>query len=307
MKKYSKILVFILSAAILLLAAGCQQADVLAEVNGEGITRKHLDERLLIFTFFMEDYSESLETDEDFKAFIESSLLNSLIQARLVNQEIERMDLVIDEEESEKYYEEELEEIKLEFFASEEQFQSRMTELKLSENVLKEMIRESFLVNLLYEHVVRDISEQDARDYFDANQDIFIEPGFVRVSHILVELEEEAAEVMERLDQGEDFEDISKDVSLDESMDFTIYEVDHHFDPTFTEAAFEMEVGTISEPVETPFGWHVIKLHEKEESQIYNYEDVKEDARALKKEEVFTKYFTDLLESAEIKNYLEDL
>ncbi len=307
MKKYSKILVFILSAAILLLAAGCQQADVLAEVNGEEITRKHLDERLLIFTFFMEDYSESLETDEDFKAFIESSLLNSLIQARLVNQEIERMGLVIDEEESEKYYEEELEEIKLEFFASEEQFQSRMTELKLSENVLKEMIRESFLVNLLYEHVVSDISEQDARDYFDANQNIFIEPGFVRVSHILVELEEEAAEVMERLDQGEEFEDISKDVSLDESMDFTIYEVDHHFDPTFTEAAFEMEVGTISEPVETPFGWHVIKLHEKEESQIYNYEDVKEDARALKKEEVFTKHFTDLLESAEIKNYLEDL
>lgn len=307
MKTISKLLVLILSAAILLTAVGCLQEDVLAEVNGEQITRKHLEERTLIFSFFMDDYSESLETDEDFKFFIESSLLNSLIQAQLVNQEIDALGLVIDEEAAEQYYQEELEEIKLEFFETEEQFQSRMKELKLSENNLKAMIRESYLVILLYEHMVGDISEQDARDYFDANQDIFVEPGFVRVSHILVELEEEAKEALEHLEQGEDFEEVSKEISLDEPMDFVIYEVGHNFDPTFTEAAFELEVGNISEPIETPFGWHIIKLHEKEASEILSYEEVKEDAMALKKEEVFAEYFTELLENAEIKNYLEDI
>ncbi|MDO9574655.1 MAG: SurA N-terminal domain-containing protein, partial [Candidatus Contubernalis sp.] len=123
MKSIKKLLVLILLLALFMTASGCQQAEVLAEVNGEKITQHHLDERLLIFNLFMEEYSESLENDEEFKSFIEYSLLNSLIQSRVVSQEIERIGLPIDEEEADERYQVELQEIIAEFFESEEQFQ----------------------------------------------------------------------------------------------------------------------------------------------------------------------------------------
>ncbi len=91
----------------------------------------------------------------------------------------------------------------------------------------------------------------------------------VHAAHILVATEEEINEVVERLNNGEDFELVAAEVSLDSSNAFRGGDLGwfgrNRMDPAFEEVAFSLEPGEISEPVETQFGWHVVKLYDREE------------------------------------------
>src|SRR5690606_30914637 len=85
-------------------------------------------------------------------------------------------------------------------------------------------------------------------------------------AHILVEDEATAQEIREELDEGADFAALAAEHGTDGTASrggdlgwFT----HERMVPTFADAVFAMEAGTVAGPVETPFGWHVIKLFEK--------------------------------------------
>ncbi|MEO1562372.1 MAG: peptidylprolyl isomerase [Pseudomonadota bacterium] len=90
-----------------------------------------------------------------------------------------------------------------------------------------------------------------------------------RASHILVETEEEAAEVVEELEAGANFADLARERSTGPSGpnggDLGWFGPGAMV-PTFDEAVQAMEAGAISQPVETQFGWHVINLVEVRET-----------------------------------------
>ncbi len=85
----------------------------------------------------------------------------------------------------------------------------------------------------------------------------------VRASHILVKTEEEAKELYNEIKNGEDFAKIAAAKSLCPSGqnggDLGFFGKGMMVKP-FEDAAFALEVGEISQPVETQFGWHLIKL-----------------------------------------------
>ena len=84
------------------------------------------------------------------------------------------------------------------------------------------------------------------------------------VRHILVESEEEAAGVKIRLDAGEDFAAVALEVSLDTASpggSLPCPSDPQRWVPPFAEAVADMEIGGVSEPVQTEFGWHVITLY----------------------------------------------
>ena len=91
------------------------------------------------------------------------------------------------------------------------------------------------------------------------------EPEEVHARHILVATEKEAKEIIERLKKGEDFATVAKEKSKDPSAeggDLGWFGRGQMLKP-FEDAAFALEVGQISEPVHTQFGWHVIKVEER--------------------------------------------
>lgn len=300
-----KLLMLVLAVLLLLSLGGCQEEEVVGEVNGDIITRNQLEERMLIFDLLMPEYVQSME-EEGFRSYVEHNLLSGMIQGRLVKQELERLELEIDQEDFEENFQMEVEEIVKEYFETEASYQEKMEEINLEEEVLRELVRENYLTRVLYEHITREVTEEEGRAFFEENIDLFSNPAQVMVSHILVEEQEEAEEVLSRWEEGEGFEEILEEFSLDNPGEFIVYEDDINFDQDFTRAAFEIYPDEISPPVKTQFGWHVIKLHEYREEEAFTFDEVKEEALAFKKEEVFNLYYDELFENAQIINNLEN-
>ncbi len=88
----------------------------------------------------------------------------------------------------------------------------------------------------------------------------------VKAAHILVETEEKAKKLKAELDAGADFAELAKEHGTDGTKsrggDLGWF-VKSDMVPAFAEVAFDMEPGTISDPVQTDFGWHLIKVEDR--------------------------------------------
>lgn len=121
------------------------------------------------------------------------------------------------------------------------------------------------------------VSAEEESKYYQEHQDEFVQAAAVRAKHILVETEEKANEVAKEIEAGKSFEDAAKEHSTCPSKDrggdlgfFTKGQMV----PEFEKAAFEAELNTVIGPVQTQFGFHLIKAEEKKEEQVTPFEMV---------------------------------
>jgi peptidyl-prolyl cis-trans isomerase C len=101
----------------------------------------------------------------------------------------------------------------------------------------------------------------------------------VRARHILVETEDEAKAILIELRKGTDFAELarlkSKDPGAAEGGDLGYFTKDQMV-PEFSETAFRLESGQLSDPVKTAFGWHIIKTEDKRDRPVPAFEQVKD-------------------------------
>lgn len=157
--------------------------------------------------------------------------------------------------------------------------QATDAELPLRDRLSLENQRRSRRANAALGREARDSVDETALRA--AYQSEFVEPGPQReynASHILVESREKAAEIAAQLADGADFATLAEENSSDGSSarggDLGWFGEGDMVQP-FGEAVAGMEVGEISEPVETDFGWHVIRLDDTRMSEVPAFEDVR--------------------------------
>jgi foldase protein PrsA len=205
---------------------------------------------------------------------------------------------------------------------SEEDYNKWMTENKLTPEILNEIAKYQVVGQKIYDYVTKDVtvSDDEAKKYYDSNQLSFTEkPDTMEVSHILVAADKGdlAKEIKSKLDAGADFKALSDQYSTDEVAKANggslgeIQYFDPNYDSIFMTAAIALKEGQISNPVQTQFGWHIIKVTKKNEYPVKSFDQVKADIKdQLLVQDKSTKYNDSLTEwrtAAGIKIYDENI
>ena len=164
------------------------------------------------------------------------------------------------------------------------------------------------------EQIHARVTENDIRAYFDtyvapelAKQNENVEE--VQARHILVATEGEAETVIKRLEKGEGFAALAGELSLGPSASRggdLGYFLAEEMVQAFSDAAFALQPGELSAPVETEFGWHVIRLEDRRVVPPPSFEDLSEQIRAFLEQQERNLFFDELLTSYDFQVYGEE-
>lgn len=186
-----------------------------------------------------------------------------------------------------------------------EEFASAIAQSGLTEDSLKDNIR----FQLLQEKAATDIkvTDKEIQAYYDqASQEL-------NARHILVADEATAKEVYDKLKAGGDFAKLAKEYSTDGSAEaggelgwFTVGAMV----PEFNDAAYALELNTVSEPVKSEFGYHIIEVTDKRAIKDYGTleekkDEIKKTISATKAD--FNTKMAELIKEAKVEIKDEDL
>lgn len=159
---------------------------------------------------------------------------------------------------------------------------------KIEEDQEFKDVLEATRINLLKDYAVNkiisnaDATDQEVSEFYESNKDRYNQPETVKASHILVDNEDKAKEILTDLNNGMSFEEAATNFSSCPSKEnggdlgeFTRGQMV----PEFDEAVFNMEEGDLSEPVKTQFGYHIIKVVNRTKEGTSTFEDVKDQVK----------------------------
>lgn len=145
-----------------------------------------------------------------------------------------------------------------------------------------EQLKKEILIQTTFSELIDKVkvSEEEVKKYYEENKEEFEEPAMVSAKHILLKDSGKAAELKAKIVSGEmTFEEAAKANSHCPSKEQggNLGEFSKGMMvPEFEKVAFEIAVGEVSDPVETQFGYHLIKVENKKDAATKVFEDVKE-------------------------------
>ena len=243
------------------------ERKLLAEVNGKEI--------------YEEDLMELLQGIEDRQRFNSQEGLNILTD-ELVNQELI------------------LQDAKKKGYDQDEEFKAELE--KVADNMLK-----NYAMHKIFQEV--EVSDDEVDQYYEENKKTIFSPITYTASHILVEDEVKANEILDEINEGLSFADAAMKYSIDPSKanggslgsfpkGVMVEE--------FQKGLDQLEIGEISAPVKSQFGYHLIKLDNKSTLEA-SYEEIKDHVRATyemkKRQDAYLDLVNELSKNAEVKKF----
>lgn len=152
------------------------------------------------------------------------------------------------------------------------------------------------------------VSEEEIEEYYNANKEKFLDDEKVRASHILVDSEEKAKEIISEIKGGLSFKEAAEKYSScgSKAQGGSLGSFGRGMMvPEFEEAAFNLNLGEISEPVKSQFGYHVILVEEKIEAREKSLEEVKPQIMNMLIQTKQSNAYVDLMEELKARYNLE--
>jgi len=255
---------------LILIAVACAagmslnvEAADLATVNGVAIKQSTLD------FIIKEAASKGKKVD----ASVSASIVDQLITTELIDQEARKSDL------------------------------TKQADFQIKEQLtLQELRVHAFIDDYVQHHPIDDQSLHAEYDRLKAQA----HSQEYKASHILVKTEEEAKRVIAALDTGVDFSQLAKEMSLDSSKDNggdLGWLTPDAVVPPFADALTKLRKGSYTTaPIQTEFGWHVIKLEDTRDVPPPAFDAVKAQILNNLQGQQLEKFIADLRSKAKIVN-----
>jgi peptidyl-prolyl cis-trans isomerase C len=259
-----------------------QLPDVVARVNGEELSKAEFELALHNLEGQAGRPVPPEQRDE-----VCRNLLNNLIAFRLLRQETTRRHLTATSEELDAA----MKQVRGQF-PNEAAFKQALTSQKLTLAQLRDETRANLLIARMLDQELAsqvEVKPSEVSDFYEKNPDRFKQPESVHASHVLIAVPQgadeatrkaaraKAEEVLQKARAGSDFAALARTYSNDASKqhggDLGFFPRGQMV-PAFDAAAFTLEPGQISDIVETPFGYHVIKVLEKRPAQTVPFGEV---------------------------------
>lgn len=257
--------------------------EAVAEVNGTVITKDEL-------------------FDEMFR-FVGQEVLDELINIRLIEEEAVARDVNIDDR-----IEAEIEALSAQFGGL-EQLEFVLFQQGMTRDDLVRQLRPNLLLQALLEPEI-NIDPAMLRQVYEDNEDAFIEEEAVQARHILVNTLEEAEELRARVVDGEDFSALAREHSTDAGSGAAGGELGWFgrgvMVAPFEEAAFALDVGELSEPVRSDFGYHLIIVDDRRDAGLLPFEGeveqvIREQLTLQQMEQMVPEFLQSLRNEADVR------
>ncbi|MBN2312833.1 MAG: peptidylprolyl isomerase [Sedimentisphaerales bacterium] len=259
---------------------------------------------------------------EQYKKQLREQALEQLIRRQLLDEKIKDANITITDEEVVN---------KIEALASDqnmslEDFKKALEQNNQNFDEVKEDFRKQLSRNKFMDAQwagKTDVTEEETKKYYDENKKRFDVPEHVRVSHILIKYKQESADadpnaakarvkakaqdLLQQIKDGADFAELAKAhsdcLSASKGGDLGFFPRGYST-PKFDKVAFELEVGQVSDVVETEYGCHIIKATGHKDATVIPFEEAKDkiitELEEEKQKEFAEKYINSLKAEAKI-------
>jgi foldase protein PrsA len=317
MKSTRILLVLALFAALAtgaLATSGCSQKDVAAKVNGESISTTEVDAQLEQLKKQYPNMFTGADGEGrllDFK----QRIVDNLINAKLVEQAAKEKGINISDGDIQK----QVDQLRG-GFKDQAQFDAALKSAGMTEDALKNSIRQQLVTNKLMEQLAAStkVSDADIQAYYDNNKAQFAQKAQKRASHVLFKTTDktEAQKVLKQIQAGEiTLAQAAKNYSVDtataEKGGDLGWPNGTSYVPEFQAALDKLKKGEVSVLVQSTYGYHIITVTDTRAAKQQPLAEVKPQIEQIivqkQKAEAYQKFLDELKKSAKIDILLEDL
>lgn len=337
MKKLKKLMAVIAIATISASAMGCKmiektpeaiQKTALATVGKETITKGDLDKEIgaQLKQQFGDDYETNTKVKDQVAQFKKQGL-DSLVTQKILLQKAAELNLKPSDDELNKKADETINQYKTQY-SQEGQWESVLEQSGLTEDKLRDLIKNQNIMQAVQQDMVKDINPTDdeIQAAYDKDKDTKYSVGAgATVAHILIAEKAgdgsvdfdasltKANALKAKLDAGTDFAALAKENSVDPGskdkggdLGFQAYNTTQLV-PEFVNGFKNLKEGEVSSPVKSEYGYHIIKATGLKQAQVTPFDQVKDQIKQTllqqKQQDTFNSKLEEWKTELKVKTY----